>query len=199
MKIQDVKVVYICPDHNEKYKKRKQHMQTLLKRIGFKDIVHFKSSSVNYPLCLTLATIEILKKYMDEPILLLEDDIEFTGVDNFDYVEDADAIYFGIGKSGGHPKENIHRGNAIFINYSPNQVKVHNMLTAHAILYISRRYKSAVIQRLQENINTFNDVVISRVQPHFKVLANKIPSFYQSSKFNDDNGWVESQTRYILK
>jgi hypothetical protein len=198
MKIQDLKVIYICPDHNEKYKKRKQHMDSLLKKIGFKDIIHFKSSSINYPYCLTVATIEILKKYINEPFLLVEDDVEFTGIDTFDYIQDADAIYFGISKSGGHPKENISRGNSIVFPYSSNQIKIHNMLSTHAILYISRRYKSAVIQRLQENMRTYNDVIISRVQPHFKVLANKYPSFYQSTRFNDDGGWVESQTKFNL-
>lgn len=198
MKLQDFKVVYICPDHNEKYHKRKQHMDKLLQNIGFKDIVHFKSSSQKYPICLTIATIEILKKYIDEPILLLEDDVDFTGIDTFDYIEDADAIYFGISKDGGHPRENINKGNSIIYPYSDNQVRVHNMLTCHAVLYITRKYKCAVIQRLMENITGYNDVTISRVQPHFKVLANKKPSFYQSSRFND-NDCIEKSTKFIFK
>ena len=174
-------------------------MDNLLKNIGFKDIIHFKSSSQKYPICLSIATIEILKKYIDEPILLLEDDVEFTGIDTFDYVKDADAIYFVISKNGGHPSENTHKGNSIVYPYSNNQIRVHNMLTCHDVLYITRKYKCAVIQRLSENITSYNDVIISRVQPHFKVLANKKPSFYQSSKFNDDNGTVESHTRISFK
>jgi hypothetical protein len=199
MKIQDCKVVYICPDHNDKYQKRKQHMDKLLKDIGFKDIIHFKSSSEKYPLCLTLATVEILKTYINEPILLLEDDVEFTGIDTFEVPSDADAIYLGISKWAGPSRENINRGYTLVKPYSDTQVKIHSMLSAHAILYISKKYKSAVIQRLIENISTCNDVVISQVQPHFKVLANKKPSFFQSSKFNDDNGMVERHTRISFK
>ena len=32
MKLQELKVIYICPEHNEKYQKRKAHMQALLEK-----------------------------------------------------------------------------------------------------------------------------------------------------------------------
>lgn len=62
MKITDLKVVFSCPDHNEKYNMRRQHMEQLLKNIGFTQIEHYKSSTENYPDCLNKANIEILKK-----------------------------------------------------------------------------------------------------------------------------------------
>jgi len=198
MKIQDFKVICICPDHNEKYKKRKEHMTTLLEGIGFKDIVHYKSSSVNYPQCLTLANIDILTKYNDEPFLLIEDDVEFTGIDTFDYVPTADAIYFGVSRSGGHPTQNVHLGGCKIVNYSINQVRIMNMLTTHAILYISQRYKNAVIQQLKQNITSHSDVMISRLQSHFTVLANKKPSFYQSAKFNGGNQNIQKHTLIVF-
>ena len=95
MRIQDLKTIYICPDHNEKYHARKLHMDSLLTELGFKDFTHYKSGTEAYPRCLSIATIEILKQYPNIPILLLEDDIEFNGIDEFDFVDDADAIYFG--------------------------------------------------------------------------------------------------------
>jgi hypothetical protein len=198
MKIQDLKVIFICPEHNEKYRKRKEHMTELLEKIGFKDITHFKSSSLKYPQCLTLANIEILEKYK-EPILLLEDDIEFTGIENFDYIEDADAIYFGVSRSGGHPTQNTHLGGCKVVPYSASQVRVMNMLTTHAILYISQRYKNAVVQQLKRNITSHSDVMISRLQPQFKVLANKKPSFFQSSKFNNGNQNIQKHTLIVFK
>lgn len=45
MCIQDFKVVYICPDHNEKYHARKLHMGSMLATLGFKDVVHYKSGT----------------------------------------------------------------------------------------------------------------------------------------------------------
>jgi hypothetical protein len=183
MKIQDLKTVYICPDHNEKYRARKVHMDILLTNLGFKDFTHHKSGSEAYPRCLSLATIEILNQYPDQPILILEDDIEFNGVDTFDLVEDADAIYFGTSRSGGHPTENKDQGRSMFQAYSDSQVRVLNMLSTHAILYCSAHYKAAVIKVLTDYTG-YNDVAISRIQPSFKVLANKRPSFFQSAAFN---------------
>ena len=78
MRLQDFKVVYICPDHNDKYHARKVHMETLLTDLGFKDIVHYKSGTYSYPKCLNDATVDILTTYRYEPILVLEDDVEFT-------------------------------------------------------------------------------------------------------------------------
>lgn len=183
MRIQDLKTVYICPDHNKKYHARKVHMDTMLTNIGFKDFTHYKSGTEAYPKCLTNATIKILNAYPHEPVLILEDDIEFTGIDTFDLVEDADAIYFGTSRSSGHPTENKHQGYSTFQSYSDSQVRVLNMLSAHAVLYCSARYKAAVIKALSP-CTMYNDIAISRIQSSFKVLANKRPSFFQSARFN---------------
>lgn len=199
MKLQELKVIYICPEHNEKYRRRKAHMQQLLERIGFKEVIHFKSSAAKYPQCLTLATIEILTKYNREPILLLEDDVEFTGVNTFDYVADADAIYFGISRSGGHPTRNTHHGGCKVAPYSSTQVQVLNMLTTHAILYLTSKYKNAVIAQLQRNLLAHSDVMISRLQPNFKILANKAPSFYQAAHLNGGNHNIQKHTLIVFR
>lgn len=199
MKLQDLKVIFICPEHNEKYIKRKTHMTNLLEKIGFKNIIHYKSSSLKYPQRLTLATIDILTKYNSEPILLLEDDVEYTGIDSFDYVADADAIYFGVSRSGGHPRLNTHQGGCKVVPYSINQVRVMNMLTTHAILYISSKYKNAVIDQLKKHLLNHSDVMISRLQPNFKVLANKAPSFYQAAHLNNGNHNIQKHTLIVFK
>ena len=202
MDITHLKVVYICPDHNSKYNSRKEHMETLLKGLGFKTIIHFKSESENYPKCLINATIDILTTYMNEPVLILEDDIEFTGVRKIDIPENTDAIYLGLSIYGGHKTENMHEGSSKFAPYSENQVRVLNMLTTHAILYISPAYKQAVINILssiKDNTNYYNDVLISRIQSKFIILANKKPSFYQSHKFNNGNACVEEATNIYFK
>ena len=198
MRLQDLKVVYICPDHNDKYRARKEHMDTLLTQCGFTKIEHFKSSTEDYPDCLSKATIEILTKYMTEPVLILEDDVEFTGVGEFDMIEGADAIYFGLSIAGGHSTENHANGACRHTSYSTSQVRLQNMLGGHAILYISPAYKQAVINSFQEYMGQryYNDVLMSRLHPHFLVLANKQPSFYQSSRFN--TGSEEYYTKITL-
>jgi hypothetical protein len=194
MNINDFKTIYICPDHNEKYHTRKVHMDNMLNTIGFKDFTHYKSSTDNYPTCLNKATIKILENNLDNPILILEDDIEWTGINKIVFDPSVDAIYFGLSKSGGHPTDNIYLGDSVFQPWSDTQVKVINMLSGHAILYISRAYKEAVIESLKNNILYYNDVLLSRLQPKFTILANKKPVFYQSSKFNDgthEENWTK--------
>ena len=188
MKITDLKVVYLCPDHNEKYHRRKMHMDTMLNQMGFKDIVHYKSGTESYPTCLSLATKNILMTYLDEPILFLEDDVEPTGIVDVEYIDNVDAIYVGLSNVGGHSTENIHEGLAQFEQYSNSQARILNMLSGHAIVYNTRRYKEAVIEAMNECIEKklYNDVAISRIQKNYLVLANKIPSFYQSLKFNEE-------------
>lgn len=198
MKLQDLKVVYICPDHNDKYRARKAHMEAILAQIGFSQIEHFTSSTEDYPDCLARANIEILTKYMNEPVLVLEDDVEFTGIDVFDWVDDADAIYFGLSIAGGHVFYNHADGAAQHSPYSELQVRFQNMLGSHAILYVTSTYKQAIIQAFQEHIGQryHTDVLMSRLQPRFLILANKNPSFYQSARFN--TGSEEYYTKITL-
>lgn len=183
MRIQDFKVVYICPDHNEKYHARKLHMDEMLTAIGFKDIVHFKSGTEGYPRCLANANIDILTTYMNEPILLLEDDVEFTGISEFDFVHGADAIYFGLSVCAGHPTQNVNEGTCVTEYYSKTQSRVLNMLGTHAILYITPTYKQAVINEMKVALG-HTDIAISRIQPKFRILANRRPSFFQSANYN---------------
>ena len=188
MKITDFKVVYICPDHNEKYHRRKLHMDSLLTAMGFKEIVHFKSGTESYPDCLGLAIKSILTTYMEEPILLLEDDVESIDQMEFDYIESADAIYFGLSKWRGGFIKNECEGTAQFECYSKNQVRILNMLSGHAILFISKQYKNAVLNAISTNtvIKMQTDILMARLHSQFQVLANTVPTFYQSLKFNEE-------------
>lgn len=197
MRIQDLKTVYICPDHNEKYHERKLHMDALLTSLGFKEFSHYKSGTDAYPKCLTDAVIDILTQHLNEPILILEDDIEWNKIDEFDFVEDADAIYLGNSRSGGHPTSNIHFDQCKFEPYSKTQVRVLNMLGGHAIIYASTPFKTVVIESLRDS-TTNHDILLSRLQSSFKVLANKKPVFFQSAKFNGGTAHIEKWTDFEL-
>jgi hypothetical protein len=197
-KITDFKVVFICPDHNEKYNARKQHMYNLLNTIGFTNIEHFKSGTENYPTCLNMATIHILENNLDIPVLIVEDDIEWTGILEIDYNEQSDAVYLGISKSGGHPTLNYHcEDGSKFEKWSDTQVRVINMLSGHAIVYNTRKYKEAVINILKINLTYYNDVLFTRLQKDYLILANKKPVFYQSATFNKGDA-EEFMTNFII-
>jgi len=211
MKISELKVILICPDHTEYYNNRKVKTQDLLERLGCKEIIHYKSDTANYPTCLRKANIDILQTYIDEPILIVEDDLGYTGIDSFNYEEDADAYYLGYSKFGGHPTENTHIEKSQFVPHSDTMVRVINTLTAHAILYISRKYKEAVINILSQDLDRLlhQDILMTRILNNFKILAPKKPIFFQSSRFHapedctnftilDDMSWGPPQKEVVF-
>lgn len=182
--VTDFPVTYICPDHNEKYKKRNIDTRTLLEKIGFNSITHHQSGTNQYPKCLVEATIDILERHTDDmPFLLVEDDIAWTGISKIEFPPDADAIYLGVSFCAGHPEENTHKLYCELQEYSNSTSRVLNMLSAHAILYISKRYKQAVVNQLRANENTYNDVLMSRIQKQYNIYTVNFPIFYQ-----DDDG-----------
>ena len=198
--ISNIKTVFICPDHNEKYNQRKEHMINLLTKIGIKNFSHYKSNTNMYPRCLTEANIDILEQNMnDEPILILEDDVEWTGISVFEPLN-CDAIYLGLSRCGGSRTSNTDLGvdSSVFqLIESNSQLRVINMLATHSIIYISRRYKQVIVETLKKNLDCHMDVVISRIQSDFMILANKIPLFYQSSGFGNVQH-VENMTKFTL-
>lgn len=197
MKLTDCKIVYICPDHNNKYNNRKKHIEELLSnKIKVQNYVHFKSRTDNYPQCLTQATIDILSENLDTPLLILEDDVDWSGELEFDIPDNADAVYLGISKLAGHPTKNADEGTSSFKYFSKNQVQIVNMLSAHAIFYNSRKYKEAVIEILKNNLDFHQDVLMSRIQTKFFILANKKPIFFQSNTFNNIN--MEAVTHFTI-
>jgi hypothetical protein len=203
MKLVDIPVVFINPDHNEKYSARKNHMFELLNKIGFKNITHHKSGTEAYPTCLAQATIDVLQNYLnDDPIILIEDDVEpFLDLDTNTVIEmpkDTDAFYLGFTKSGGHKTLNSHDGWAQIQKISDKHIRIFNMLTTHAILYKSKTYKERIIWEMINilgNTGYYNDVVIARVQPEYKIYGYHYPLFYQSIKW-DNVQHTEDFTRF---
>jgi hypothetical protein len=181
-----VKVVFICPDNSPKYTGRKLTMLWMLQSIGFTDIEHFKSDDIPYPRCLVKATHDILKKYIDQPIILLEDDVAYTEQCMFEIPDNTDAFYLGLSECAAHPIREHHEGISQFEYVSPNTVRVKNMLSAHAIYYKTRRYKEAVIEKMELalRMNHINDISLARLQQFFNIYAGIKPMFYQSRAFN---------------
>jgi hypothetical protein len=188
MKLIDIPIIFICPDHNEKYHNRKQHMLELLNKIGFKTIIHHKASNESYPKCLVKANMDVLTEYLnDDPIILIEDDvepfIELNSETEFDMPDDTDAFYLGFSKSGGHKFLNQDEGSSKIEKISDKYIRVLNMLTTHAILYKTKRYKERVILELEkviQNPSYYNDVVLARLHPEYKIYGYHYPLFYQS-------------------
>jgi hypothetical protein len=183
-----VKVVFICPDNSPKYTARKHTMQWMLQAIGFPEsqIIHFKSDPIPYPACLVKATRDILEKYMDEPVLVLEDDLAYTNQCMFEIPADTDAFYLGLSECAAHPTRPCNYGVSQFQFVTPHTVRIMNMLSAHAVLYMTKRYKLAVIEVMNHALRSgiVNDVQLARLQPSYNVYGGVKPMFYQSRVFN---------------
>ena len=185
IKLREILIIYICPDHNDKYHKRKLHMDKLLNKYEFKNIIHYKSSTEKYPYCLNNATIEIFSKYKP-PFLLLEDDIEVTHTipEILEIPDNTDAFYLGLSSGGGHIKNNHDDGDSKFEYVNNNLFKVKNMLAAHAILYITPKYILTVRNMLITKPNYYNDVIISQIQNKFNIYCHDESYFYQSIHYD---------------
>jgi hypothetical protein len=174
-------------------------MESLLIRLGFTNFQHYKSGTHGYPQCLADAIQDILSQNLDEPVLILEDDVETTGHLIYDQPEGCDAIYFGFSRYGGSKIQNKWAGSAQFVEFSDTQTRVVNMLAAHAVLYVSRRFKETYINALKTYAikGYYNDVLMSRIQDQYLVLVNRMPAFWQSNRFNAPND-LERVTKVYL-
>ena len=185
--LKEILTIYICPDHNEKYQKRKNHMDKLLIKLGFTNFIHYKSSTEKYPFCLNNATIDIFSKYKP-PFLLLEDDIEcnFNNIPDELYIPDnTDAFYLGLSTAGGHMNNNYDEGSHIVTQTIYNNIfKIKNMLSAHAILYITPNYIKNLRNLLITKPTFYNDVIMSQNQYKYNIYCYKYCYFYQAKEFD---------------
>lgn len=185
--LKNILTIFICPNHNDKYHLRKIHMDDLLHKLGFTNIIHYKSSTEKYPFCLNNATIDIFSKYKP-PFLLLEDDIEY----NFDSIPDeliipdnTDAFYLGLSKVGGHKYNNYDDGESKFMKTTnDNILKIENMLSAHAILYITPKYIKNLRNLLITKPTFYNDVIMSQNQSKYNVYCYNYCYFYQANEYD---------------
>jgi hypothetical protein len=119
------------------------------------------------------------------PLLVLEDDIEF--IDNFNPVlevpDDSDGIYLGIS-----------HGNAYYqtCKHDDNYLRIAGILAAHAILYVTPKFRQAMSQIGKHCLYDLNkpwDMGTAAIQPNFKVYTPNTPLIYQSNDRESANKW----------
>lgn len=173
MNLQNIKTIFISPC-TSKYTYKCFEMKHYLTTHKFKWELH--KSELIYPLGLTIAFQEILLKNLnDEPLLILEDDARLQKIiyqlENIP--SDADAVYLGISAVGnGH-----FPFNSASVEPYENVYKINSMRSAHAILYLTRRYKLAIANAIQGKIC---DIEMANVQHKFNVYGFDNPIFIQN-------------------
>jgi len=152
-----------------------------------KEIAHYKGCGQSH--------IDILDdKNYSTPLLILEDDAEFT--ENFnpilDIPDDVDGVYLGISHGNRYYQTKT---------YNKNYLKISGILATHAILYVSDRYRQTMSSVAKQFINQYNrpwDLGAAALQPHVNVITPNNPYFYQANERESANKW-EQITLYPLE
>lgn len=120
------------------------------------------------------------------PFLLFEDDIALTHFDNIIEIPDnTDALYLGVSKMG--VVDGTHKEELIVskVEGYPHLVKIHNMLAAHAILYINNDYVKSLSNFIEYHIDHGipHDIGMAEHMADWNVYALDKPMFIQREKF----------------
>lgn len=133
-----------------------------------------------------MSHLNIFKKYSPS-CLILEDDIALTDnlVQNIEVPDNADAVYLGLSDHGHVP--NWHLGvkyKAEFENINKDLVKVKNMCSTHAIIYLTSRYWEVVKTATEYSIKNglAFDLTFASLHRYFNIYGLKRPMFYQSGQ-----------------
>lgn len=213
IKIKDIRIYYLT---TEKRSDRNEHMQKLLQECpNVKKIIGPQKKYIQKNILGSLGHISVIQNAILEswePFLLLEDDCEFSSSNEkndrlidveLDMPDNTDALFVGISKCGSKPNKNEFCFDVLANNTeNKNIIRIYNMLSTHAILFVSKKYMLSYMQSMMEcatiSSNTVKDIgwdcILSRLYPYFNIYALRYPLFYQSIKF----GGQEEPTRIIF-
>ena len=179
---------------------RNNDMKKLFKTCGFES--HYRIDAEYTPNSLagcSLSHYNALNE-VEPPFILFEDDCV---VKNFKPIieipDDADAVYLGISSWG---RMNSHSGP--FVQYEDlgnGLLRIYNMLSAHAILYLNQEYVS-LCSRISEqatSIADHQDIGFAEIQRYFNVYAFDDPMFYQSSSNGTDQPLTTYPTHELIQ
>ena len=199
--LRDIPVLYINMDKDVE---KRERIENHIDRLGFKTkirvpgVVHRDGPLAGCALAQYNALYEV-----DPPFIILEDDAT-----PFDYnpiisiPDDADALYLGISSWG---RMNSHSGPFVqweyyFKEVDINLLRVYNMLSTHAILYLNPEYISVCkkIAYHHQEINEHVDIGFTDIQKYYNVYAFNQPLFYQTSSNGTDQKLSSYPTQECL-
>ena len=190
----DIPVFYINMDKDEL---KRNTMEENLSRLGFKNINRISAveDKSNGRVGLSKSQLNALSQ-VPAPFIILEDDADpmsFNSV--IDVPDNADAVYLGISQWG------LFQGHTgFYIKYKkvkgmPEIFRIYNMLSSHAILYLSNEYVSMCKRTTRycaEEYPMPMDVPFAMMQRFFNVYAFNNPVFVQK----DYEGKMSAAPKY---
>ena len=186
LKLTELPVVYINLDDQPL---RRELMEENLEKLGFKNVI--RVSAFKDPIgkrgCAYSHALAL--EEVDSPFIVLEDDcLPLNFVDEIEIPDEADAVYLGISSWG---RMNSHSGPCVQwdkVEGYDDLVRIYNMVSAHAILYINPDYVD-LCKRIAYHgylISDHHDIGFADVQKYYDVYAFDEPMFYQTSSNGTD-------------
>jgi len=166
-----------------KSKSRWEDMETMLERLNIKTTKLNGEITNPYTVGVAMNHRDALIRSESSSVIVFEDDArttpDYTGV--VQVPDDADAFYLGTSFYGRLQNQTIPH-TAICALHDKSTVKLINMLSIHAVIYITDRYKKFVINLLDEFIKEpyggMDDILATKLH-YFNVYAPRVPLFYQ--------------------
>jgi hypothetical protein len=159
------------------------------------------------PIGCGLTHIKALRAWNGErPLLVLEDDVALApdAATLIAAPEAADAVYLGVSRYGAvEPVDFVGFVDLLAAErIEPGLLRIHNMLGAHAILYLSDRWRRAAIEAMLYALADRGwdpDRGLARIQGEFNVYALEAPTFYQSAGLQPaGRGWMQEAASRAL-
>lgn len=192
--LREIPVVWINLDKDVENAKQ---MEQQFKDHGFKNTIRFSGLTPDkiqppppqlwYGFGCGMSHVTILESYKDLPLLILEDDAKITA--DFNPIIELpdnttiDSVY--IGTSSGNPYYMTKRYNNDFL-------RIGNILSTHAVLYLTEEFKQAVAHVTKLFVYQYNqpvDIGVASILQHYKVLAPNRPFFIQADSRTSNNKW----------
>lgn len=164
---------------------RKERTESQLKELEIKNITRVPAIRHTYGAAGTPRSMlkALEQAHNGQPFVLMEDDVAVKRWEPIiEIPDDSDAFYLGI---SGWGRMNSHSGPFVqWENVSDDILRVYNMLSGHAIMYISDRYidlAKRIAYHAGYNIEDHVDIGFADVQRWHNVYAFDNPYFYQTS------------------
>lgn len=167
----------------DKSKSRWDDMEMMLKKLNINTTKLNGEITNPYTVGVAKNHRDALIKSGSSPIIIFEDDARITPnyIDSVQVPDNADAFYLGTSFYGRLQNQTIAHA-AICASHDKTTVKLINMLSLHAVIYITDEYKNFVINLLDEFIKEpyggMDDILATKLH-YFNIYAPKAPLFYQ--------------------
>lgn len=176
MKLNEIKTYYINLDKDEEKRESMEHM---LSGLGFN---YERFPGVEAKWGCEKSHHKLLSEGLKVPFIVLEDDCALNNqVSELGVPDDIDFVYLGISACGYY---NGNISGVLYKQVTNEIVKVYNMLSTHAMLYLSDNYANMVkdvAYYCGYKSNQHFDKSIAEMAKYYEVYALSNPMFYQDN------------------